>query len=721
MTSPSRRGILRGIGGLLVATSLPGCTTRSPALPPPEGVFIPNAWISVTPDSTITFILDRIEMGQGVMTSHAQLVAEELVVDPGALKIEFARADRRYENADLGYQITGASTSTHSSWGPLRTAAAAAREALAASAAAQLGVSRETLVLSGGQIQHPPTGRSLSYGDCAADAQRFLSDDAAPLPISQHRVVGTSYPRLDLPAKVRGEARFGIDSRQPGMLTAVVLRAPVVRSRLESLDADAALASPGVVDVVELSGGVAVVAEGYAAARRAAALVVVTWNTRAVSDESIQQLFEEAAADYGRPVVETGDSEAALAGADVVIEATYDFPYLAHATMEPQNCAAQVSVERCEIWAPTQSPGAARRLAAQITGLDEELVEVHATFVGGGFGRRISQDYVGEAVELSMRIGAGVQIIWSREDDIRHDIFRPGSHHVARAGVKDGQIAGWYHRIVSPSILGYLAPLFIGNRYPSLPRPMTYIAGKAHRGGPKLDGTSVEGADEVPYAMDDCLLEYSYVDPGIPVGFWRSVGHSTNAFVVETMIDELAVAAGADPFAFRQRLLVDAPRHRQVLELAAEKAGWGGPLPEGIFRGIAQHHSYGSFVGEVVEASVQDGRIRVHRVVVAVDCGRVINPDIVRAQLQSATVFGLTAALHGRIRFAEGKVVESNFHDYGLLRMSEMPEVEVYIVDSEEDPTGIGEPGVPTIGPALANALFQATGQRLRRLPLTLS
>jgi isoquinoline 1-oxidoreductase beta subunit len=724
---PTRRTVLGALvsgTGFLVATTLPGCNTDStvPALSDPEtGTFLPNAWIRITPEDEVTFILDRIEMGQGVMTSHAQIVAEELMMKPDALKIKFARVDRRYENADLGYQITGASTSTHSSWHPLRAAASSTREALAEAAAASMGVPRAELILRDGTISHPGTGKQLRYGDCAADAHRFWTGESKPLKEADYTVIGTSFPRLDLPAKVRGEAKFGLDSRQPGMLCAVLVRAPVVRARRTMLDIDEALLSPGVIDVVELSRSVAVVAEGYWAARRAAPLVKVEWDAKAVSDEGIQKMFEDAAADYGRPVIDTGDALSSLKSADTLVEATYSFPYLAHATMEPQNCSARVADGRCEIWAPTQSPGAARRLAAQITGLDEENIEVHATFLGGGFGRRISQDYVAEAVELAMKLGRGVQVIWSREDDIQNDIFRPGSYHVARAGVKDGQVSGWYHRIVSPSILGYLAPQFIGNRYVKLPTPATYLAGKAHRGGPKLDETSTEGADQVPYRIDDLLLEYSYADPGIPIGFWRSVGHSTNAFVVETMIDELAVAAGADPFTFRRDLLQDSPRHRQVLEVAAEKAGWGDPLPAGVFRGIAQHHSYGSFVGEVVEASVEDGKIRVHRVVVAVDCGKVINPDIIKAQLQGATVFGLTAALKGHIHFQDGRVQESNFHDYPLLRMSEMPQVEVHIVHSDEDPTGIGEPGVPVVAPALANALFQATGQRIRQLPMKLA
>ncbi len=466
---------------------------------------------------------------------------------------------------------------------------------------------------------------------------------------------------------------------------------------------------------------IAVVADGYWAARSAAKLVEVEWSTRPVSDESVRALFKAAAQDYGRPVIDKGDCAQALEAAEDHIEATYEFPYLAHATMEPQNCAASVRKDGCDIWAPTQSVVAAQRVAVGITGLDPSQVRVHATYLGGGFGRRMSQDYVAEAVDLSKRIARAVQIIWSREDDIRNDVFRPGSYHVVRAGIRAAEISGWQHRIVSPSILGYMAPQFIGNRHPNLPKVATWIAGKAHRGGPKLDEMSVEGADEIPYRLQDHRLEYSFADPGIPVGFWRSVGHSTNAFVVETMIDELATVAKADPYEFRKRLLKDSPRHRGVLELAAARSNWGQELPKGIYRGIAQHHSFGSFVAEVVEASVQAGSIKVHRVVIAVDCGEIINPDIVRAQLEGATVFGLTAALTGRIGFDQGSVRESNFHDYRLLRISQMPKVEVHFVDSSEPPSGIGEPGVPPIAPALANALFQATGKRIRKLPFDMS
>lgn len=725
MSGQTRRELLRGMGGgagLLIALSLPGCrraeTLAGAAAP---GTFAPNAWIRVTSDNRIIFVLDRIEMGQGVMTGHAQMVAEELLVDPQDLEIEFAPVDRSYDNPELGYQITGASTSTHSSWGPLRTAAAAAREALLGAAAAALVVPVSELEMAARKIRHARSGRSVTYGACASDAPRWIPKDPKPLPPERRKLMGRSLPRLDLPAKVRGEAVYGIDARQPDMLTAVLLRAPAAGAHRLSLDTKAARAAPGVVDIVEMPQAIAVVAQGYWAARKAAGLVQLEWSTRPVSDASIRALFKAAAADYGRPVIDRGDSASALEAAESTLDAVYEFPYLAHATMEPQNCAASVREDGCDIWAPTQSVVAAQRVAVGITGLDASKVKVHATYLGGGFGRRMSQDYVAEAVELSKRIGKAVQIIWSREDDVKNDVYRPGSYHVVKAGIRGGEISGWKHRIVSPSILGYMAPQFIGNRHPSLPRVATWVAGKAHRGGPKLDEMSVEGADEIPYRMPDQQLEYSFADPGIPVGFWRSVGHSTNAFVVETMIDELAAAAKADPYEFRRKLLDTSPRHRGVLELAATRANWGGKLPKGIYRGIAQHHSFGSYVAEVVEASVQDGAIKVHRVVIAVDCGQIINPDIVRAQLEGSTVFGLTAALKGRISFDSGSAQESNFHDYRMLRMSEMPLVEVHFVDSQEPPSGVGEPGVPPVAPALANAIFQATGRRVRTLPIDLS
>ncbi len=721
----TRRQLLRDVAaagaGLVIAVHLPGCIS-GPRVNS-AGDFVPNAWLRITPESRVVFILDRVEMGQGVMTSHSAIIAEELGLEPSDLEVEFAEADRKYDNPEFGFQLTGGSTSVHSSWEPLRQAGAAAREALISAAAEIWGVAEDTCTLGRGEVLHRETGRKLSFGRCAGDAARHL-EGGTPVPPERFRVIGQPIPRLDAAAKSTGKAGFGIDVRIPGMLTAVVIRGPVTLSKtLRSFDGAEAEKMNGVSKVLEIPGGVAVVADSYWRARQAAEKVKVEWEKSDLSSDSIRALFRARAEKPGRVVTKVGWFEKAFEKAEKRAQGVYEFPYLAHATMEPQNCTAHVRADGCEVWAPTQSPGAARLLASQITGLDLERVKVETTFLGGGFGRRIGIDYVAEAVHLSKAMGAPVQVIWSREDDVRHDIYRPGSFHLARAGITDGRVAGWFHRIVGPSILSRVAPEFAANIASGWTSSLGSLAGKIASGlyeGSLIDQTSVEGAAELPYAIDDVRVEYAWADPGVPIGFWRSVGHSYNAFVVETMIDELATTAGVDPVDLRVRLLSRAPRNRAVLELAAEKAGWGGPLPAGRFRGIAQHASFGSYAAEVAEVSVSEGRIRVHKVVAALDCGRAVNPAIVAMQVESAIVYGLSAALFGEIGFAEGYVMQGNFDDYPVLRMDQMPEVEVHLIQSGEAPSGVGEPGVPPIAPAVANALFAATGTRHRRLPLRL-
>lgn len=733
MTTLSRRGFLRAAAGsgaaLVVGVHLPGCA--STARLGPRGELIPNAWIRVAPDDTVTFVLDRVEMGQGVMTSHAMIVAEELYLRPESLAIELAPADRSYDNPELGFQITGGSTSVHSSWDALRNAGATTFVALRRAAAERLGVPPEALRAADTAFT-TATGARVRYGELTRAARALLPSSAPPKSPAEYTVIGTPVPRLDVLAKVTGRAEFGIDVVRPDMRVAVIVRGPfgvpseeAERYRMKNIgatlvrfDAEEARRLPGVQQILQVPTGVAVVADTYWHARAAAQRVEVEWAPSTLSSTTItQQLTAALDADDGKVVRDDGDAEAALARAERVLEAEYELPYLAHATMEPQSCTAHVHARGVEVWASTQSQGAARALAAHVAGVSEHQVVVHGTLVGGGFGRRLEQDYVAEAVDLSKRLGQCVKVMWSREDDFRHSMYRPISRHRLRVGVAGGRASGWSHHVATPSIVAHVAPNWGRNTYPGFPGVFSDALAGLYEGTIE-DATAVEGAKELPYALGDVQMAWSWVDPGLPLGFYRSVGHSFNAFVVETMIDELAVALGQDPYAYRHGLLAGSPRHRAVLELAAKSAGWGTPLPAGHGRGIAQHASFGSFAAAVVELSMGPGGLVFHKVTAAVDCGRVVNPDIVRAQVEGATVFALSAVQYGEITLADGWVQQRNYHEYPMVRMAQAPAVDVHVVPSEAAPTGIGEPGVPPVMAAVANALFQVTGERARKLPL---
>jgi isoquinoline 1-oxidoreductase beta subunit len=733
----SRRGFLHAGaaagGALLVGVHLSGCAhfdmrrRHMAEWAEQTGELVPNAWIRVTRDDQIIFTLDRVEMGQGTMTSHAMMVAEELEVEPAVLRVVHAGADRAYDNSAMQFQITGGSSSVVASWEPLRKAAAATREMLRGAAAALWDVGVSECKVEGGAVVHPATGRSARYGALTEIAALLPIPDPPLKPRSAFRVLGTSVPRLDARIKVDGTAIFGIDVTVPDMLNAVVVRSPVIGGRPRSFDGAAALRAPGVRHVVELPHGVAVVADRYWQARRAAALVEIDWDDGPLAGfdtEALRRDMAERAGRAAKEVRQDGDLAPAMQRATTTIDAVYEVPYLAHATMEPMSCVAQVSAGRCDIWCATQSPGLAREVAAALTSFPHGDIHVHNTLIGGGFGRRLFQDFVAEAVQLAMRVPRPVKITWSREDDMQHGCYRPQTYNVLRGGVDaQGRPAAWFHRIVGQSIVAQNGPGFVASMAPAwLPRVLKASAGGSAAGMYArnwiTDATSIEGAASLPYAIGNVRVEYALHEPGVPVGFWRSVGHSENAFVVESFIDELAHAADADPYQFRRALLENQPRHRGVLDLAAEKAGWGAPLPAGRGRGIAQHESFGSFCAEVAEVSVQDGQVRVHRVVCAIDCGLAVNPDLVAAQIESAVVFGLSAALKQAITFENGRVMQGNFHQYGVLRMHEMPVIEVHIVPSDASPSGVGEPGLPPIAPAVCNAIFAATGHRIRRLPI---
>ena len=699
--------------GLTIAIYLPGCRRGEPeaagaAVAAAQPTFLPNAWVRVGPDGWTTVMVDRSEMGQGVTTSLPMLVAEELDADWRKVRIEQAPAAEEYINPAFGLQGTGGSTSVRIGFKPLREAGAKARAMLISAAAATWGVDARDLKTEKGVVIGPG-GKKLTYG--------ALADKAATMPVPETvalkdpkdwKLIGTNVGRLDLVPKVTGKAGFGIDATAPGMLTAVVARPPVFGGKVKSFDATAAKASPGVKQVVQIGSGIAVVADGYWNAKKGRDALKVEWDNGpagGASSESIRQKFVAMSSRAGVTARNDGNAPAALARGAKRIEAVYEVPYLAHACMEPMNTAAHVRSDGVTVWSPTQFQMGrgigAKGIAAKVAGVPEEKVEVITTYLGGGFGRRFELDFVIEAVEASKAVGAPVKVVWSREDDTQHDFYRPATYNKLAAALdKDGAPVAWTHRIVGPSIMARFEPVF----------------GPLPKG---IDGSSVEAAVDLPYELPNVKVEWVRADVGVPVGFWRSVGNSQNAFIVESFIDELAHAAGKDPYEFRRGLLEKHPRHKAVLELAAEKAGWGRPLPEGRARGIALQESFGSWVAEVAEVSVSpEGKPKVHRIVCAVDCGTVVNPDIVAAQMESAIVYGLSAALSGEITLKDGRVVQGNFDTYPVLRMSEMPVVEVHLVKNSEAPGGVGEPGTPPAAPAVCNAIFALTGKRVRKLPI---
>jgi len=703
-TNVSRREFLETSAvagaGLVIGFHLPATGRRGVAYP---GPFAPNAWLRINPDESVLVIVDRSEMGQGVTTSLPMLLAEELDADWSKIKIESAPADKAYINPMFGMQGTGGSTSVRAAYTPLRKAGAAAREMLLTAAAETWGVDKSECHAEKGAVIHASSKRRLTYGKLAAKAATVPLPHDVPLKDPKDwKILGTRVQRLDTPPKVDGGAQFGIDVKAPGLLVALVARSPVFGGKVKSFDAAKAKAVPGVRQVAQISDGVAVVADGYWPAKKGRDALDITWDegpTASVSSATISELFAKNAEQEGAMARHDGDTQAALQLATSKVEAVYELPFLAHATMEPMNCTAHVRADGVDIWAPTQFQTGAQGLGAGIGGVPPEKVKVHTTYLGGGFGRRFELDFIKEALETSKAAGAPVKLIWSREDDIRNAQYRPANLHRMRAGLDAaGHPVAWTQRIVAPSIMARVFPDTVKNG---------------------LDGEAVEGGVGMPYAVPNVHVDYVLTDTGIPVGFWRSVNNSFNGFAVETFIDELAYAAKKDPYEYRRDLLGKAPRHLGVLNLAASKAGWGTPLPAGRARGIAVFKSFDTHVAEVAEVSVDsDGAPHVHRVVCAVDCGPVVNPGIVEAQMQSAIVYGLTAALWGEITIDKGQVQQSNFHNYRMLRLAEMPVVEVYIVPSTDSQGGVGEPGTPPIAPAVCNAIFALNRKRIRKLPI---
>ncbi|MEZ4455338.1 MAG: xanthine dehydrogenase family protein molybdopterin-binding subunit [Gemmatimonadales bacterium] len=697
-------------GGLLVSVYGSGCKpiAEDSATPASGGPFEPNAFIRIDSDGSVTVFAKHLEMGQGTYTGLATLIAEELDADWNKVRVEGAPADaKKYANTLFGMQGTGGSSAMANSYEQHRTAGATARAVLIAAAAKQFRVPVTELTTEPGMVVHAGSDRRVSYGELVASASGYTVPETVPLKEpGAFRYIGKdgATPRVDARPKATGTAGYTQDVQLPGLLTAVVAHAPRFGGKVKSFDATKAKAVPGVVDVVQIPNGVAVLGQNFWAARQGRQALTVEWDlgeAEAQGSAEVMAGFRKLAGENGTEIRKDGDASAALSGAAKTVEATYEFPFLAHASMEPLNCVVQLSANGVEIWNGEQFQTPDQAIIAQQVGMKPEQVKLNMLYAGGSFGRRANPhaDYLVEAVSIAQAIEgrAPVKMVWTREDDTAAGYFRPAFLHRIRGGVDaEGKPVAWWHRIVGQSI----------------------SAGTAFETPDGKDAASFEGAADHPYAIPNVFVDLHSPTNKIPVQWWRSVGHTHTAFAVEMFVDELAHAVGKDPVEFRRSLLAAEPRRLGVLNLAAEKAGWGSPLPAGRARGIAVHKSFDSYVAEVAEVSLEGGKPRVHRVVCAVDCGVVINPDIVRAQMESGIAFGLGAALYGKIDIDKGRVVSTNFDRYRVLRMREMPTVEVHFVASTEKPTGVGEPGTPPIGPAVANALLALTGKPARSIPL---
>ena len=731
MTKPaglSRRAILKAGaagGGLLLGFRLPRMIAAEAA---DNAVFAPNAFIRIARDDKVTMIIPQVEMGQGTYTSMPMLIAEELEVDLAQVGLEDAPPDDRlYANPLLGLQATGGSTSVRAMWEPLRRAAAAARIMLIAAAARQWRVDPASCHAQNGEVIHVPTGRRAPYGVLVDIAAAFPVPTNVPLKSpNEFELIGKPVKRLDSPIKVWGEARFGIDAMVPGMLIATVAACPVPGGKLRGVDDSAAKKVAGVRQVVRLDDAVAVVADHMWAAKQGLAALDIDWDegpNATLSTAEIVRQLDNASQHSGVVARKDGDAAEAIGHAATKIEAIYQMPYLAHATMEPMNCTVQMRPDGCDVWVGNQVVARAQAAAAEAAGLPPDKVRVHNHLLGGGFGRRLEVDYIAQAARIAKQVAAPVKVVWTREEDIQHDIVRPYYYDRLSAGLDEkGMPVAWTHRVTGSSVMA------------------RWLAAGFKDG---LDPDAVDSAaTDFPYAIPNMVVDYvRHEIPGIATGWWRGVGATHNVFMVESFIDELAAAAKRDPIEYRRGLLGKLPnsgagiaaeaevawggpnpqfaRLARVLDLVTRKSGWGGKLPPGSGRGVSLQYAFGTYLSQVAQVAVsRDGVVRVERVVCAVDCGIPVNPDTIKAQISGGIVFGLTAALFSEITFENGRVQQSNFNDYRVLRIDEAPVVDVYLIKSMQPPGGIGEPGTAGAAPALTNAIFAATGKRIRKLPV---
>lgn len=706
----SRRSFLKGSGaGLALAVCLTPLGVKIVNASQP-GSAMPQAYqlgllIKISPDDMVTVLVPQTELGQGTSTGIPMIVAEELEADWSKVRFELAPAAREFGLPGLGLQLTGGSRSIRLRYSQLRQAGATARQMLLQAAAKQFKAPLEQCVAQKGALLHKPSGRSLSFGQVCQPASRLPVPPEAPLKErSRFGLVGRPTPRLDLAAKVAGQTRFGVDLNMEGMIHAVLARPPAYGAKAVSFNRQAVEKMPGVRGVKALEQGIAICADSLWNAQQAKAALKVKWSPGSkptLDSREVEQALQGGLRQSGLATGQRGEVDPALAGAARRVQADYLLPYLAHVVPEPLNCTALYTGTECQVWVPTQFQTRAWQTVASMTKLSQDKVRIHTTMAGGGFGRRLELDVVIEAVALALRYkGKPVKVVWSREDDLRHDVYRPGSAGRIQAGLDaQGKLVAWKHRVVVTSIMARFWPA-------------------AMQGA--IDRASVEGAVDMPYAVDNFAVEY--VDPKLPIpaGFWRSVGHSHNFFMVECFVDHLARSLGRDPLEYRLSLLTGRERHVRVLELAASQAGWAKPLPRGRARGLALGACYGSYVAHVAEVSrdPQSQAIRIERLVCAIDCGQVINPDSVKAQMQGAAVMALSTAIKEKVAFAAGGVHSSNFHDYPLLRFDETPPIEVHIVQSHQEPGGVGEVGIPTVAPALANAVASLIGKPVGSLPL---
>ncbi len=707
-------------GGLIIGFELAGCGEKILAPAIADNSFRANSFLEITPSGEIILQLNRAEMGQGVYTSLTTLVAEELEVDPAQITLRQAPSHPDFVDSLTRVQLTGGSSSLKNSFMPLRQAGANAKAALLAAAAKDWGVPQKTLIAENGKVRDPASNREAAYGDFIATAKTLPIPKDAPLKSpEQFKLIGKYDRRLDAQQKVDGTSVFGIDVQRDGMVHAVLVRCPHFGGTLKSFDANASKQINGVSDIFALDDAVAIIASGYWPARKAAQALTVEWDKGPLAglDSAGIRAALKKQLDEGEAHNVTDEGSAPTGDAQI-IEAEYYAPYQAHAAMEPLNCVADVRTDRVDIWTGNQSPDIFRATIADALQRPRESVFIHTPMLGGGFGRRAYPDYAIEAALLSQKTGRPVKLIWSREDDMRHDYYRPAALSRFRAHVQDGKLVGWENKVTGPSIMQSMIPMVVNTMMAWMPKRPLQSLGNVMA---VRDSLSTDGAAKLPYAMPYLKVDYTLFNPGVPVGSWRSVGNSFNGFFVESFFDEIAHTLKQDPLAFRlAQFKPEAPRARAALELAAAKAGWG-KAPAGRFQGLAVHEAFDTLVAEIAEISIEGSQIKVHKVTCAVECGRVVNPDIVAMQIESGVIYALSAAVNGEITIEDGAVKQNNFNDFAVVRMQDAPAIEVFIVPSDAEPTGVGEPGVPPLAAAVGNAIFAATGKRLRELPFRLS